>query len=140
MALADWASIEIPITARERWLAGDGQSTLAPSLWTRSRGTPNEWSPELPEPQQLPLLDWLAGELLCRDGDLKAIQRLIVTSAAYQADREPSLRALDAEALRDSLLAVSGLLDDRVGGPVSRRVRFPGGVCMWPVQQALMCF
>ncbi len=91
-------------------------------LWLRHFGEglvelPNEWSPELPEPPRMQLLDWLAGELLRREGDLKAIQRLIVTSAAYQADRDSSPRELDAEALRDSLLAVSGLLDDRIGGP-----------------------
>ena len=83
------------------------------------------------------LLDWLA--VTFRDelgGSLKALHRLIVTSAAYrqslrhrerrqasQIDTGNTLlwrqnrRKLEAEAVRDSVLAVSGKLDLTMGGP-----------------------
>ncbi|MBI4584956.1 MAG: DUF1553 domain-containing protein [Planctomycetes bacterium] len=80
------------------------------------------------------LLDWLAVEFRERGWSMKAMQRLIATSAAYRqsslarpdlAARDPnnaflarqsSLR-LSAEQIRDSALFVSGLLDARIGGP-----------------------
>ncbi len=80
------------------------------------------------------LLDWLAAEF--RDGrrSLKDLHRLIVTSAAYRqaaagnaeaeaVDSEDAYlwrsprRKLEAEAVRDSALAVSGLLDPSMYGP-----------------------
>ncbi|MCH5376913.1 MAG: DUF1549 and DUF1553 domain-containing protein, partial [Planctomycetes bacterium] len=80
------------------------------------------------------LLDWLAREYIDSGWDTKHLIELIVTSAAYRqssradADlrqRDPENRwlarqgrfRLDAEMVRDSALAVSGLLVDRVGGP-----------------------
>ncbi len=91
-------------------------------------GTQGEW-PSHPE-----LLDWLAGEFIGSGWDIKALQRLIVMSAVYRQSsrvspelqkRDPSNRLLargprfrlDAEMIRDNALAVSGLLDDRLGGP-----------------------
>jgi hypothetical protein len=80
------------------------------------------------------LLDWLAVELVNRGWSLKAMHRLIVTSATYQqssgvtpellardADnrllgRGPRFR-LEAELLRDAALRDSGLLSTKVGGP-----------------------
>ena len=79
------------------------------------------------------LLDWLAVEFRERGWSMKAIHRLIVTSATYrQSSRvSPELLARDAEnrlyarasrfrmpslLLRDWALSASGLLDDRVGG------------------------
>ncbi|MCA9079274.1 MAG: DUF1549 domain-containing protein [Planctomycetaceae bacterium] len=88
------------------------------------------------QPTHPELLDWLAVEF--RDGgqSWKALHRLIVTSETYcqssthadlervrELDAEHRLlsrfpaRRLDAEALRDSMLAVSGLLDRTMGGP-----------------------
>jgi hypothetical protein len=81
------------------------------------------------------LLDWLAVEF--RDGgqSMKALHRLIVTSAVYRQRSDaaqPSAvamdsdnrylwrqnrRKLEAEAVRDAVLAVSGKLDRRLGGP-----------------------
>ncbi len=80
------------------------------------------------------LLDWLAVEF--RDGgqSLKSLHRLLVTSATYRqasavggdgarADAENAYywnmnrRKLEAEALRDSTLAVAGRLDRKMGGP-----------------------
>ncbi|MBC7820929.1 MAG: PSD1 domain-containing protein, partial [Planctomycetaceae bacterium] len=89
-------------------------------------------------PSHPELLDWLAGQLV-RPADgpvwsLKRIQRLIVTSATYRqssrtvpkaaevdADnrlvwKRPSQR-LEAETFRDAVLAVSGDLDLKLGGP-----------------------
>ncbi len=89
-------------------------------------------------PSHPELLDWLAGQLVHpadgRAWSLKRIQRLIVTSAAYRqssrnvpkaaevdADnrlvwKRPSQR-LEAETFRDAVLAVSGDLDLKLGGP-----------------------
>ena len=80
------------------------------------------------------LLEWLAAELVRRDYSMKAMQRLIVTSATYRRSSRPSELArevdpldrllshqtrlrLDAECIRDSALRASGLLDARLGGP-----------------------
>lgn len=80
------------------------------------------------------LLDWLATEFIRTGWDVKAMQRLIVTSAAYrQASKvTPELREKDpenrllargprfrlsAELVRDNALAVSGLLNKTIGGP-----------------------
>ena len=91
-------------------------------------GTQGEF-PSHPE-----LLDWLATEFVDSGWDVKALQRAIVTSAAYRqashvtADefesdpenrllaRGPRLR-LPAPMIRDQALAVSGLLVEKVGGP-----------------------
>ena len=80
------------------------------------------------------LLDWLASEFIREKWSQKAIHRLIVTSATYRqsSKRRPETEALDpynrllarqnrlrleAEIIRDSALAASGLLTDTVGGP-----------------------
>jgi len=85
-------------------------------------------------PSHPELLDWLACELIDRKWSLKEMHRLIVTSHAYQqvsTDR-PDLRAkdahnyllgrqrrlrLDGEIVRDVVLAASGLLSPKLGGP-----------------------
>jgi hypothetical protein len=91
-------------------------------------GVQGEW-PSHPE-----LLDWLATEFVRSGWDVKAMQRLIVTSATYrqssrvtpellQKDPENRLLArgpryrLPAEVIRDQALAASGLLVERLGGP-----------------------
>ncbi len=80
------------------------------------------------------LLDWLATEFVRTGWNVKAMQRLIVTSATYRqssrvtpelAERDPENRLLargprfrlPAELIRDNALEVSGLLDTRIGGP-----------------------
>ncbi len=90
---------------------------------------------EMPSHPQL--LDWLAAEFIQSGWDVRHIHRLIVTSSTYrQASRHredtraldtrnrllayaPRLR-LDAEAIRDNALAISGLLNLEVGGPSVR--------------------
>jgi hypothetical protein len=80
------------------------------------------------------LLDWLASEFRNRGWSRKALHRLIVTSATYRQssrarpelqERDPDNRwlarqrnlRLSAEQIRDTTLAVSGLLSRKVGGP-----------------------
>ncbi len=89
------------------------------------------------QPTHPELLDWLAVELVEREWSMKHIHRLIVTSRAYQmTSSAQALEAnlaiddqnrylwrmnsqrMEAEAVRDSLLAIAGLLDSRVGGEV----------------------
>ena len=85
-------------------------------------------------PSNPELLDWLAAELVARGWSLKAMHRLIVTSAAYRqtsrldpaamkrdaGDRLLWRKApsrLEAEMVRDAMLDVSGKLDRKLGGP-----------------------
>jgi hypothetical protein len=91
-------------------------------------GSQGEW-PTHPE-----LLDWLATEFIRTGWDVKAMQKLIVTSAAYRqssketpeaVQRDPENRLLargprfrlPAEMIRDQALYVSGLLTEKQGGP-----------------------
>jgi hypothetical protein len=85
-------------------------------------------------PSHPALLDWLARAFIDSGWDVKALQRTIVTSAAYRQsskmtpeafERDPENRLvargprlrLQAEMIRDQALAVSGLLVEEVGGP-----------------------
>jgi hypothetical protein len=85
-------------------------------------------------PSHPELLDWLAVQFVKQGWSIKALHRAIMDSATYRQssriseDRrrlDPqnrmlsrmSLRRMDAEALRDSLLFVSGELSDSTGGP-----------------------
>ncbi len=85
-------------------------------------------------PSHPELLDWLAAEFIASGWDVKALMKLMVTSATYRQDsrstaelneRDPENRLLahgprqrlTAEMLRDQALALSGLLQDHTGGP-----------------------
>jgi hypothetical protein len=85
-------------------------------------------------PAQPDLLDWLATEFIRSGWNVKAMQRLIVTSATYRQastvspellHRDPDNRLLargprfrlPAEVVRDNALAISGLLVEKIGGP-----------------------
>ena len=100
-------------------------------------GSQGEW-PSHPE-----LLDWLATEFIQRGWDIKAMQKLIVTSATYrqssqaspetmQRDPENRLLArgprvrLPAEMIRDQALGAAGLLVERVGGASVKPYQPPG--------------
>jgi hypothetical protein len=80
------------------------------------------------------LLDWLATEFVRTGWDVREMQKLLVTSATYRqasqvpktlAERDPENRLLargprlrlPAEMIRDTALAVSGLLNGDIGGP-----------------------
>ena len=96
--------------------------------------TPDDFGSQGALPTHPALLDWLATTFIELDWDVKALQRLIVTSSTYKqssiADpallerdpentllaRGPSYR-LPAEMIRDNALAVSGLLVHEIGGP-----------------------
>jgi hypothetical protein len=128
LELARWlVSHSNPFTARvianRQWELFFGRGLVASS---DNFGTQGE-KPSHPE-----LLDWLADELR-RDWDLKRLHRLIVTSAAYRrallpgpehSESDPenrwlawqTPRRLTAEMIRDAALAVTGLLDRRMGG------------------------
>jgi mono/diheme cytochrome c family protein len=96
--------------------------------------TDNDFGTRGTLPSHPELLDWLAGEFIRTGWDVKAMQRLIVTSATYRQSsntrpesmsidprnrllaRQARVR-LDAEVVRDVALASSGLLNPKVGGP-----------------------
>jgi hypothetical protein len=95
--------------------------------------TPGDFGAQGEWPSHPDLLDWLAREFVDGGWDVKKLQRLIVTSAAYrqsarvtpelhQRDPENRLLArgprfrLSAEMIRDNALSVAGLLDGRLGG------------------------
>jgi len=108
-------------------------------LWMRYFGrglveTDDDFGAQGSAPTHPELLDWLAREFIQRGWSMKAMHRLIATSAAYRqsskarpdlAEKDPRnlLLArqdrvrLDAEILRDAALSASGLLDPAIGGP-----------------------
>jgi hypothetical protein len=133
LGLAKWlVSGEHPLTARV-WVNREWERFFGTGLVKTSEnlGSQAEW-PSHPE-----LLDWLATEFVRLNWDMKAMQRLMVTSATYRQSsrvtpehlakdpenrllaRAPRLR-LPAELLRDQALSVSGLLVEKVGGPSVR--------------------
>ena len=130
LALADWiASKENPLTAR----------VIVNRLWQFHFGkglvsTPSDFGKAGVAPTHPELLDWMARELMDNDWSLKHVHRLILTSSTYQQGsqpREDALQAdaasewwwrfpprrLEAEPIRDSILAVSGVLDTHMYGP-----------------------
>jgi predicted ribosomally synthesized peptide with SipW-like signal peptide len=134
-ALANWlASPEHPLTAR----------VMVNRIWQFRMGrglvrTPNDFGRLGERPTNPQLLDWLATEFVAKKWSVKAIDRMIVLSSAYQqasADDEAKAqidpenklywrahqRRLEGEAIRDCALAVSGELNPKMGG---RPVRVP---------------
>jgi hypothetical protein len=126
-----------------RWLVDPGNPLTARvavnRLWQHSFGTglvktAENFGVQGEPPSHPELLDWLATEFVRTGWDVKAMQRLLVTSAAYRQSsraaaalvrRDPENRLLargprfrlPAEVVRDGALSVSGLLVERVGGP-----------------------
>ena len=126
-----------------RWLMDRQSPTTARSfvnrMWQEYFGTgivatSEDFGRQSEAPSHPELLDWLAVEFMDRGWDIKAMQRLIVTSAAYRQSSHitPELAAKDpynrliargprlrvgAELVRDIALSASGLLDTKVGGP-----------------------
>jgi hypothetical protein len=127
-----------PLTARvtvNRWWQTYFGTGLAKTV--DDFGAQGEW------PSHPDLLDWLATEFVSSGWDVKAMQRLLVTSATYRqsskvtsallaADPDNRLLArgprfrLPAEAVRDQALAASGLLVERLGGPSVKPYQPPG--------------
>ena len=130
LTLAKWlVSPEHPLTARVTvnrfWQMYFGHGITKTQEDFGVRGEP----PVHPE-----LLDWLATEFVRTGWDVKAMQRLIVTSATYRQsskvtpalfERDPENRLLargprlrlPAEMIRDTALSASGLLNGAIGGP-----------------------
>jgi len=130
LGLARWlVSAENPLTARvvmnRSWEQFFGRGIVETSEDFGSQGA---------RPTHAGLLDWLASEFVEKKWSMKAMHRLIVTSATYRQssrvtpaliERDPTNRLLargprfrmEAEMIRDVTLAASGLLSRKVGGP-----------------------
>ncbi len=131
LALARWLGQPThPLTAR----------VMVNRIWQHHFGrglvaTPGNFGKLGASPSHPELLDWLASEFVKRGWSLKAMHRLIMTSSAYRQashDRDSvpvngdsdtpllsrfPLQRLDADALRDSILKISGRLDPTPFGP-----------------------
>jgi hypothetical protein len=129
--------------ALAKWLAGPTNPLTARvavnRLWQHHFGrgivaTPSDFGTRGEPPSHPELLDWLASLYLRHGWRAKRLHSLMVTSAAYRqssrirpdlaaADPDNLLlgrmnrRRLDAEGIRDAMLAVSGELNSRMGGP-----------------------
>jgi len=129
--------------ALARWLVRRDNPLLWRSIVNRvwqhhfGRGivaSPNDFGRMGQKPAHPQLLDWLAVEFRDRGQSFKRLHRLILTSSVYRqasmhdpqdaaadgANRflwRQNRRRLDAEAIRDTVLVVSGKLDKRMGGP-----------------------
>ncbi|HWB13861.1 MAG TPA: DUF1553 domain-containing protein [Pirellulales bacterium] len=136
LALARWiASAENGLTSR----------VIVNRLWQHHFGqgivnTPSDFGVNGGKPSHAELLDWLASELIgpttpgVSPWSLKHIHRLILLSSTYRQSGQATAaglekdaqcrllwryppRRLEAEAIRDSILAVCGTLDRAMGGP-----------------------
>jgi len=131
LRLARWiANPEHPLTAR----------VMVNRIWQRHFGvgivpTPDDFGRTGMPPTNLPLLDFLAAELIRSGWSVHHVHRIILKSHAYRmtsrarntiaASVDPegglfwrqNLRRLDAEAIRDSILAISGNLGAKREGP-----------------------
>jgi hypothetical protein len=128
--LAEWiTSPTNPLTAR----------VLVNRLWQYQFGvglvdTPNDFGRNGSRPTHPELLDWLADELMAKGWSIKALQKEILTSATWRQSSAPRAepmkvdagsrllwrfppRRLEAEAIRDGILAISGNLTRTAGGP-----------------------
>ena len=132
LALAKWITHEDnPLTYRVianrlwQWTFGNGLVT-----------TPSDFGFGGDRPSHPELLDWLASRLKQNNGSLKSLLKKIVLSKTYRqqsifSDQNPGVRKdtanrllwrqnprrMDAETIRDSVLLVSGKLNDQAGGP-----------------------
>ena len=128
--MAQWiASVKNPLFAR----------TIVNRIWQYHFGrglidTPNDIGFSGGPPTHPELLDWLASELIRQKWSLKELHRTIVLSATWQQTSLPrkealaldadnrlhwrySPRRLEAEAIRDTMLSITGQLNPAIGGP-----------------------
>lgn len=130
--LAEWiTTAENPLTAR----------VMVNRIWGFHFGrpivtTPNDFGKMGTRPSHPELLDWLGNEYVRQGWKMKPMHRMILLSSAYrQASVSPSEKAfaakdpdnkwlwkanrrrLEAEEIRDTMLAVSGRLNAKLGGP-----------------------
>lgn len=129
-ALSDWiASPANPLTVR----------VMVNRIWQSHFGTglvdtPSDFGWNGAKPSHPELLDWLASEFIRSGWSVKHLHRLIVLSATYRQSSliNPTAQARDtdnrllwryasrrveAEAIRDSMLFISGRLNFKMGGP-----------------------
>jgi hypothetical protein len=143
LQLARWiASKHNPLTARvfvnRLWLHHFGNGIVR---------SPNNFGFLADPPTHPELLDWLAAEFVQGGWQIKRIHKLILTSQTWQQSSlhpqsseyqthdagnrlwwRAERRRLDAEALRDSMLATTGELDLQVGGPGFRPTISPAAL------------
>ena len=129
-AFAQWvASPENPLTAR----------VMANRIWQHHFGrgivkTPSDFGRAGTLPTHPKLLDWLAAEFIENGWSIKKLHQTIMLSQTYQMSSRAenakanevdpgndllwrqNLRRLEAEALRDTILAISGCLNPKMGG------------------------
>ena len=143
--LANWiASPQNPLTAR----------VMVNRIWQQHFGlglvdTPNDFGINGVKPSHPELLDWLAQEFIDSGWSIKHLHRLILNSATYRqssqvstlavtVDRDNRLlwrfasRRLEAEAVRDGMLAVSGELNLKMSGPGFSFFKTRGGLDGFP--------
>jgi hypothetical protein len=138
-ALANWltdtesgaGALLARVAVNRLWQHHFGQGIVA---------TPNDFGRNGAPPTHPELLDWLASELVRHNWQLKPIHQLLMTSETYQQTTAPDPaaqaadpsnelfarrvpRRLEGEAIRDSILAVSGQLDERMFGKGTREER-----------------
>ena len=139
MDLAEWVtSPDNPLTARVfvnrlwRMFFGTGLSKVLDDVGSQGEPPPNQ-----------ELLDWLAVEFVESGWDVRHMIRTMLLSETYRRSSEPTeellaadpynrlhgrqtMLRLDAEFLRDNALAVSGLLNKKMGGPSVKPYQPPG--------------
>mgnify|MGYP001409185491 CR=1 FL=1 len=146
VALARWIGSESnPLTAR----------VLVNRIWQYHFGrglvdTASDFGRNGTKPSHPELLDWLAIEFIRGGWSIKKLHRLILNSATYQQssrylgnaaaiDDQSRLlwrfppRRLEAEAIRDGMLAVSGTLNLKMGGPGFNFFKSRGGLSGFPI-------
>ena len=155
LALAEWLTDpNHPLTAR----------VIVNRIWQHHFGTgivatPDNFGSNGSPPSHPELLDWLAVDFVKHGWKIKRLHKLIMLSTVYRqsssrgansageraAIEDPDnrllwrmpLRRLEAEALRDSILAVSGKLDASLGGPPVQLDHHPDGLQLAAAEGAL---
>jgi hypothetical protein len=138
------ADLKKPRTALARWLTDPNHPLTARVMVNRIWGyhfgqgivaTPNDLGVNGARPTHPELLDWLANTFVSGGWRLKPLHRLLVLSSTYRQSSRPastqvrladpdnrllgrfSRRRLEAEEIRDSMLAISGIFNRKAGGP-----------------------
>lgn len=140
LKLARWiTNPENPLTAR----------VLVNRVWHYHFGcgivdTPSDFGFKGGRPSHPKLLDWLAADLVAHGWKIKRLHRQIVLSATYRqgSEQQPLAtqvdggnrllwrfppRRLEAEAIRDMILQLSGKLDSKLGGPSFESFKYRDG-------------
>ena len=158
LRIADAADEGQRRAALARWLSDDRNAlawrSMANRAWQRHFGrglapSPSDLGKMGGAPTHPELLDWLACELRDSGGSLKHLHRLILGSDAYRRDsrHDPDAaradadnrllwrfdrRRLEAEEVRDAMLAISGDLDRAMGGPSAKEFTSSKGIHVTP--------